>query len=499
MYSPCWNGTQITVGESMLRVCCLVIAICWTFGTLGESLQSADHAPNVILILIDDMGWTDLSCYGSRFYETPNIDRLAASGMRLTHAYSACTVCSPTRAAVMTGKYPARLHITDWIAGSERPNAKLKIPDWRQFLPHEETTIAEVFKANGYATCHIGKWHLGGEQYAPTTQGFDINIAGTHVGSPPTYFFPYKNANSSLPGLEQGQPGEYLTDRLTDEAMAFVSASKDKPFFLYLPFYAVHTPLMAKPEKIEKYKAKAEATSPQHHATYAAMVESLDEGIGRLVAHLDNLKLRDDTILMFTSDNGGLKLNQVTSNDPARAGKGSVYEGGVRVPFIVSYPPKIRAGSTSDAAAMSIDLFPTLAELSGLAPKSEKPAWDGISIAPVLLEQGPLQRDTLYWHYPHYHPGGATPYGAVRHGDWRLVEFYEDGKVELYNLKDDVGESNDLASSQPGKRDELLGMLRKWRSDVGAQMPTPNPNYDAVKDAEQLDRWNGRAKAKAKS
>jgi arylsulfatase A len=480
------------------RILHRVMAILFCSFLIATS-RASDRPPNVMLILIDDMGWTDLSCYGSELYETPNIDRLAASGMRLTHAYSACTVCSPTRSAVMTGKYPARLHITDWIAGSERPNAKLKIPDWRQYLPHEEVTIAEFFKANGYSTCHIGKWHLGGEQYGPTTQGFGINIAGTHVGSPPTYFFPYKNANGSLPGLDQGQPGEYLTDRLTDEAMAFISASKDKPFFLYLPYYAVHTPLMAKPEKIERYKAKADPSNPQHHATYAAMVESLDEGIGRLVAHLDSLKLRENTIVVFTSDNGGLKSNQVTSNGPARAGKGSVYEGGVRVPFIVSYPPKIRAGSTSDAPAMSIDLFPTLVELCDVAPKSEKPAWDGLSVSSVLLEKGPIQRDTLYWHYPHYHPGGATPYGAVRSGDWRLVEFYEDGKVELYNLKDDVGEWKDLSASQPQKRAELLGLLRKWRSDVGAQMPTPNPNYDPAKDGEQLDRWNGKPKAKAKS
>jgi arylsulfatase A-like enzyme len=476
-----------------------LIAVACLFVALATAASAADRPPNVILILIDDMGWTDLSCCGSKFYATPNIDRLAACGMRLTHAYSACTVCSPTRAAVMTGKYPARLHITDWIAGSERPFAKLKIPDWRQFLPHEETTIAEVFKAGGYATCHIGKWHLGGEGYGPTTQGFDVNIAGTHIGSPPSYFFPYKNANNSLPGLEQGQPGEYLTDRLTDEAIAFITASKDKPFFLYLPFYAVHTPLMAKPEKIEKYKAKADPSNPQHHPTYAAMIGSLDEGIGRLMAKLDELKLRDDTIVVFTSDNGGLKLNQVTSNDPARAGKGSVYEGGVRIPCIVSYPPKIRGGSTSDAAAMSIDVCPTLVELCGLAPKAEKPAWDGISIAPMLLEKGPLQRDTLYWHYPHYHPGGASPYGAVRSGDWRLIEFYEDSRVELYNLRDDVGESKDLAASQAEKRDELLNLLRKWRNDVGAQMPTPNPNYDPAKDGEQLDRWTGRTKAKAKS
>jgi len=460
----------------------------------------AAGGPNVILILIDDMGWTDLSCYGSKFYETPNIDRLAAGGMRLTHSYSACTVCSPTRSAVMTGKYPARLHITDWIAGSERPNAKLKIPDWRQYLPHDEITIAEVFKSNGYATGHIGKWHLGGKGYEPPTQGFDLNIGGTQFGSPPTYFFPYKNANGyTLPGLEEGKEGEYLTDRLTDEAIKFVTAHKDKPFFLYLPHFAVHTPLMAKPEKIAKYQAKADPSNPQHHATYAAMVESLDEGIGRLMASLDELKLRDNTIVLFTSDNGGLKNNQVTSNDPARAGKGSVYEGGVRIPFIVSYPPAIRRGSTSDYAAMSIDLFPTLVELCGLESKPQKPAWDGVSVAPVLLEKGKVARDILYWHYPHYHPGGATPYGAVRSGDWRLVEFYEDGKVELYNLANDVGESKDLAPSQPQKRDELLGLLRRWRTEVGAQMPTPNPNYDPAKDAEQLDRWNGKTKAKPKS
>src|SRR5262245_4430953 len=269
---------------SLLRHLLVVLLLAIAF----RSSSAADRPPNFILILIDDMGWTDLSCYGSRFYETPNIDRLAASGMRLTHAYSACTVCSPTRSAVMTGKYPARLHITDWIAGSQRPNAKLKVPDWRQYLPREETTIAEVFKANGYTTCHTGKWHLGGEEYGPTTQGFDINIAGTHAGSPPTYFFPYKNNNGSLPGIEEGKPGEYLTDRLTDEAIKFISVAKDKPFFLYLPFYAVHTPLMGKPEKIAKYEAKAKANpeNPQHHATYGAMVESLDEGIGRLMAHL---------------------------------------------------------------------------------------------------------------------------------------------------------------------------------------------------------------------
>jgi len=454
--------------------------------------NAADRPPNVILILIDDMGWTDLSCYGSTFYETPNIDLLAASGMRMTSGYSACTVCSPTRAAVMTGKYPARLHITDWIAGHNRPFAKLNVPDWWQYLPHEETTIAESFKAAGYATCHIGKWHLGKEAYWPRTQGFDINIGGNHRGQPPSYFFPYERDNIKLPGLSEGKPGEYLTDRLTDEAIAFVSAHKDQPFLLYLPHYGVHTPLQAKPEKIAKYQAKANPARPQHNATYAAMIESLDEGIGRLMTHLDNLQLRDNTIVVFTTDNGGLELNQVTANDPLRAGKGSAYEGGVRVPLIVSFPGRIRVASTSDVPAMSIDLFPTLVELCGVAPKPQ-PAWDGVSIAPVLLEKGAVNREALYWHYPHYHPGGATPYGAVRTGDWRLVEFYEDGKVELYNLASDIGETNDLAATNRQKRDELLGMLHEWRKAVGAQMPTPNADYDPERDARPA-----KAKAKAK-
>ncbi len=463
---------------------------CHWFATLfitvvaGLPLGAAAAPPNVVLILIDDMGWTDLSCYGSKFYETPNIDHLAASGTRLTQGYSACTVCSPTRAAVMTGRYPARLHVTDWIAGHQRPFARLKPPDWTQHLPHEEVTIAEVFKSSGYATAHIGKWHLGNEEFWPPAQGFDVNIGGNHRGQPPSYFFPYERNAIKLPGLETGQPNEYLTDRLTDEAIGFITANKDQPFFLYLPHYCVHTPLQAKPEKIAKYQAKADPSHPQHNATYAAMIESLDEGIGRLLEHLDKLKLRERTIVVFTSDNGGLKLNQVTSNDPLRAGKGSAYEGGVRVPWIVSYPPKVRAGATSDVPAMSIDLLPTLAALCGLVPSRPRPAWDGINLAPALTQTGKVERASLYWHYPHYHPGGATPYGAVRAGDWRLVEFYETGKLELYNLQDDIGETNDQAAAQPQKLDELAALLRSWRGDVGAEMPLANPGYDPARDAE---------------
>jgi arylsulfatase A-like enzyme len=448
----------------------------------GSTLAADASRPNVVLILIDDLGWTDLGCQGSQFYETPHIDRLAASGMRFTQGYSACTVCSPTRAAVLTGQYPARLRITDWIEGHKRPFAKLQVPDWTMHLPHETLTLAEIFQASGYATCHIGKWHLGGEEFWPTTHGFDRNVGGNHRGQPPSYFFPYEREGIKLPGLAEGKEGEYLVDRLTDEAIRFITSSKDQPFFLYLPHYTVHTPLQAKPELVAKYRSKAaqHPELPHHNAVYAAMIESLDDGVGRLLAALDELKLRDNTLVIFTSDNGGLLSS--TSNVPLRAGKGSAYEGGVRVPLIFSYPPVIAAGSASDVPAMSIDLAPTLVELCGLE-LAQPPKWDGVSLASSLKGGGGVQRDTLYWHYPHYHPGGASPYGAIRADDYRLVESYEDGKVELYNLKEDVGERHDLAAAQPAKRDELLARLRAWRGSVAAQMPSPNPAYDAAKDA----------------
>jgi len=456
---------------------CLVLAVIVL--VVFATPAAADRPPNVILILIDDMGLTDLGCYGSTFYETPNIDRLAVSGMRLTSGYSACTVCSPTRAAVLTGKYPARLHITDWIAGHDRPFAKLKPPDWTQHLPLEETTIAEVFKSAGYATAHIGKWHLGNEEFWPTTQGFDLNIGGNHRGQPPSYFFPYEREGIKLPGLHMGMRTEYLTDRLTEEAKQFITVNKNKPFFLYLPHYTVHTPLQAKAELVKKYEAKAKPDAPQKHATYAAMIESLDDGIGQILTRLHTLKLVENTIIVFTSDNGGLLSS--TTNLGLRAGKGSAYEGGVRVPLIVSFPPRIKAGRASDLPAMSIDLLPTLVDLCGLPEEESWPKWDGISLAPALTQTGEAKREALYWHYPHYHPGGAAPYSAVRAGEWRLVEFHEDGKSELIHLKDDPGETTDLAASRPEKRDELLTMLRKWRNEVGAQMPVANPNYDPAR------------------
>lgn len=429
---------------------------------------AADQTLNFIVILVDDLGRHDLGCYGSKFHLTPNLDRLAAQGMRFTQAYSACTVCSPTRAALLTGKYPARLHVTDWIEGHKRPQAKLKVPDWTMHLPANERTIAASLKSAGYATASIGKWHLGGPEFMPEKFGFDVNLAGTSKGQPPSYFSPYKIAT-----LPDGPNGEFLTDREASEAVKFIEANKDKPFFIYLPHHAVHTPLQGKKEVVEKYRARIKPGSGQTNAVYAALLESVDDGIGRITAKLDELKLAERTVILFTGDNGG--LIGPTSNAPLRVGKGSAYEGGVAVPLIVRWPGVTTAGGVNTTPVISADFAPTLLELAGIKPAPNQ-IFDGVSLAP-LFKGGTNTARPLFWHYPHYHPGGATPYGAIRDGDFRLVEFYEDGRLELYDLKNDARESKNLAADQPEKALALQKKLDAWRRSVGAQMPSPNPNY----------------------
>lgn len=433
---------------------------------------AADIGPNVIVVLVDDMGWKDLSCQGSDFYETPQIDRLAASGMRFTTAYSACTVCSPTRAAMMTGQYPARLHLTDWITGHARPHAKLRPPDWTQHLPLEAVTVAERLKARGYATASIGKWHLGGDEHDPEHQGFDMNRGGTSKGQPPSYFSPYR-----IPTLPDGPEGEYLTDREADEAVAFIEVHRDQPFFLYLPHHGVHTPIQAKPEMAARYAAKRPGIPPRL-AAYAAMVESIDNATGRILETLERLGIRDRTAIFFTSDNGGQA--SITDMRPLRAGKGSAYEGGVRVPFIVSWPGVTAPGSTSDVPVITPDIPATILDLTGAGTKGDQPL-DGRSLATVL-RGGTLDRETIAWHYPHYHPGGATPHSAIRAGNWRLVHFYEDGRDELYDLATDPGEADDLAAKRPEKAADLRRRLDAWLADVGGQLPTPNPDADPSRD-----------------
>ncbi|MDB6122215.1 MAG: N-acetylgalactosamine 6-sulfate sulfatase [Pedosphaera sp.] len=470
---------------------CLAFMLVVISGLFPSPMANAAASPklNVVLILADDFGWTDLACYGSDFYESPNIDKLAREGMKFTQAYSACTVCSPTRAALLSGKYPARLHVTDWIPGLPPENPKLQVPDWTKYLPLQEVNIARALKSAGYATASIGKWHLGGEAYYPDKQGFDINIAGTEAPSPKSYFAPYNIAT-----LPDGPKGEYLTDRLGDEALRYIEQHKDKPFFLYFPHFAVHLPVQGKEALVEKYRAKRHAGLTQSNAVYAAMIESMDETVGRIRNKLDELKLADHTIVIFASDNGGRV--PTTSNKPLRVGKGSCYEGGTRVPLIVYWPKTTKPGSVSDTSVISMDLYPTILEMLGLEDSAHN-AVDGVSLVPILKQSGKLKRDALFWHYPHYQHyqlGGTTPYGAIHAGDFKLIEFYDDMRIELYNLKEDIGEQNNLAAKMPAKADELRARLHVWRKEVGAQMPTPNPNYDPSKPEHNPD-----AKKKKKS
>ena len=436
--------------------------------------------PNFVFILIDDMGWADGECFGSKFYQTPNLNRLAAQGMKFTSAYASCAVCSPTRAAIMTGKAPARLHITDWIPGEGTPKqSRFRVPDWQQRLPLEELTIAEALRQQGYVSASIGKWHLGGTNSLPQQHGFDVNVAGGHIGHPASYFWPYgqEDASHRVPGLAKdgGREGEYLTDRLTDEGLKFIEANRDKPFFLYLPHYAVHGPLMGKPEVIDQYSDRPGALG-QSNKDYAAMIQSVDDSVGLILKKLDDLKLADQTVVIFTSDNGGVVhfgKPPATANGPLRLGKGYAYEGGLRVPLLVKAPGVTRGGSVCETPVISHDWFPTLLQLAGADPAASRTALDGLSLVPLLRgETGEPSRRELFWHYPHYWNGKkVSPYSVARVGDWKLIRFYEDDREELYNLRDDLGEGNDFAARMPEKCRELGARLDGWLKAVGAQMP----------------------------
>ncbi len=459
------------------------LAIGLLAAVLGATPVVAEDRPNIILIVADDLGWADLTCYGSKFHRTPNLDKLAARGRRFTQAYAACPVCSPTRVALMTGRHPARVHLTDWLPGRpDNPSQKLSRPAFRQQLPLEETTLAELLRGVGYTTIHIGKWHLGGEGFEPTRQGFDINIAGDHTGTPLSYFAPYRRGNAVMPGLENAPEGEYLTDRLTTEAEKLIDANKSKPFFLYFPHYAVHTPMMAKKEMVEKYpKWDGKFHGRQENPIYAAMLESLDQSVGRIVAKVEEAGLTQKTIIVFTSDNGGLATNEgantpATNNSPLREGKGWLYEGGIRVPLIVCRPGVVEPGVEA-AFAQSPDVFCTLRDWAGA--KSAESVIDGISLTSVLekpVNAKPEPR-ALYWHYPHYANQGSRPGGAIRDGDWKLVEDYQTGKRELYNVAKDVGENRNFIEEQPEIAKRLASQLDEWRKSANVQMPSANPNY----------------------
>jgi arylsulfatase A-like enzyme len=445
----------------------------------GGAARAADRM-NVVLVVIDDLGGRDLGCCGSTYHHTPHLDRLAAGGMRFTDACAACPVCSPTRAALLTGKYPARLNLTDWLPGRpDRPDQMLLRPVINQQLPPGEATLAEVLRGAGYATASVGKWHLGGADFAPQQRGFGLNVAGDEAGSPRSYFAPFRGKDGRfMPGLEKAPEGEYLTDRLTAEAETFLERNRDRPFFLYLAHYAVHIPLRAKEDLVKKYPTGG-PPGTQNNPIYSAMIESVDESVGRILRKLDELKLAGRTAVLFTSDNGGLSVREgpdtpSTTNAPFREGKGFLYEGGLRVPLLVRWPGLTRPGSVCAAPVSSIDLFPTIVDLlkveCGVKP-------DGVRLGPVLRGEGDIHRDALFWHYPHYSNQGGRPGGAVRAGDFKLVEFYEDGRRELFNLREDPGETRNLIEERPEKARELAGKLDARRREVGARMPRPNPDY----------------------
>jgi len=509
---------------------------------------------NVIFFLVDDMGWADLGYEGSKFYETPNIDRFAKENVRFTQAYAACHVCSPTRASIISGKYPARLHLTDWLPGrKEFSFQKLKNAEVVQHLPYNQPTLPEILRENGYHTAIIGKWHLGVDSASTQRQGFDLHIPDYNVGWPNgTYFSPYH-----MKGLEGGPDGEYLTDRITKEALQWIENNKDHPFFLYLAHFAVHDPIQGRPDLVEKYEKKLKQMQPrqgspfileqnpdaqdpfgsdqlndllqderytgfgnlpdrivkvkqfQDNPQYAAMVESVDESMKHVLDKLKELGLDKNTIVIFFCDNGGMSAMNIgnparrigaanldkaysTSNLPLRGGKGWLYEGGIREPLIVRWPNEDKAGAVCNVPVISTDFLPSILNMVGIPVPKEYPG-DGVSFTPLLknpqAEAKQLTDRAIYWHFPQYSNHGAqSPGGAVRYGDYKLIEYFENYKVQLFNLKDDPGEQNDLSAAEPDKVKELRDMLHAWRKKVNANMPEPNPNYDPSLD-DQWQKW----------
>jgi len=462
--------------------------------------------PNILFILIDDLGYADLRCFGSRFYETPNLDRLAADGLMFTDAYASCPVCSPTRASLLTGKYPANVGVTNYIdwGGKTHPSkGRLIDAPYIDHIPRQEHGLAAALRDGGYQTWHVGKWHCGGPGSYPEDHGFEVNIGGAENGLPTSgYFSPW-----NLRNLEDREEGEYLTDRLTDEAIRLLEhRDPEKPFFLNLWHYAVHTPIQAPAELVEKYERKRkdlgidEMTElvegdpfptehkkdkgiqrriVQGHAAYAAMVENLDTNIGRLLDALEAQGLADETIVIFTSDNGGLSTAEgsPTCNAPLAEGKGWMYEGGTREPTIVRWPARITPGTVCREPITSPDLYPTLLELAGLPALPEQHV-DGVSFARLLNQpDASLDREAIFWHYPHYGNQGGTPGSSVRRGDLKLIEFFEDGRLELYNLREDLSEDRNLAADQPDVAREMRGLLADWRNRVEAKIPQPNPDW----------------------
>jgi len=474
------------------------------FGCAKTDKDFNPQKPNILFIVVDDLGWSDLACYGADLHETPNIDRLAEESLVFTNSYAAAPVCSPTRASLMTGKYPARLNFTIWseaASPAERKDQsiyKYLPPETIENLPFKEVTLAEKLKENGYLTAHIGKWHIGDLVHFPETQGFDVSVAASQRGAPPTFFYPYKGfAFGELRFVAQlgsdpegryftDRKGEYLTDRLTDEALKIIEDAESRPFFLNLCYYCVHTPIEAKEKDIEHFNNKLSPELNHQNATYAGMVKTVDNNVGRILKKLDEVGAAENTVIFLLSDNGGYinkyKDNTVTNNFPLRSGKGSLYEGGIRIPTIVSLPNNSHKGKI-DTPISTVDFYPTVMDLLGV---KEYPKMDGKSFLPLLKGETSeeIQKREIFWHYPHYYPT-TTPVSAIREGNWKMLEYLGDERIELFDLSTDLGETKNLAEEMPEKAAELIKKLHAWQEETNAGEVTLNPNFPGNSNIEK--------------
>ncbi len=490
----------MTARMTIWITCFLAISLSPPFAAADQSTQSKPL--NFVFILVDDLGQKDIGIEGSTFYETPNIDKLAASGMRFTNGYATCQVCSPSRASIMLGKYPARIGITDWIGAATgknwRRNDRVLPAENRASLPHKDTSLAEAMKKAGYKTFFAGKWHLGGKGSFPEDHGFDINKGGHHRGSPPGGFFsPYKN-----PKLKDGPKGESLTLRLAAETTQFIEKHKNQKFFAFLSFYAVHAPIQTTNQLRDKYTKKArgrglaksrfifDRTMPvrqvQDNPVYAGMMETLDNAVGIVTQKLHELGLAKNTVIIFTSDNGGVSSGDAyaTSNLPLRGGKGRQWEGGIREPYYISAPGITKPKSVSDVPVTGTDFYPTILQLAGIPLKPQQHI-DGVSLLPILKGKSIPKRD-LFWHYPHYGNQGGEPSAIIRSGNWKLIHYYEDGRNELYDLKTDIGEKSDQAKAYPKIAAKLKSKLDVWLKETGAAIPKKDDRFDPEKKKRQI-------------
>lgn len=484
---------QININRLVLAGACALLTQC--------TVEKKQEKPNFLFVLVDDLGYMDVGCNNpNTFYETPHINQLAKEGVRFTNAYAACPVCSPTRASIMAGQYPARMATTDYF-GAAQPenwsrNTRLLPAAYLEELPLEEVTLPEALKEGGYTTFFAGKWHLGEEGFWPEDHGFDVNKGGWSRGGPyggKKYFSPYGN-----PRLEDGPEGEHLPDRLAQETIRFIEENKDTAFLAYLSFYSVHTPLIGRPDLVEKYKSKKQQLQHpdtiwgqegarkvrlvQEHAVYAAMVEAMDQAVGKVLNKLKELQLDDNTVVIFMSDNGGLSTSEghPTSNLPLRAGKGWLYEGGIREPMIIKWPGNTKPGRVEDTPVISTDFYPTILDMAGLPLKPEQHV-DGVSLVSLLADGKTLEREAIYWHYPHYGNQGGSPGAAVRQGHYKYIKFFGEKPAELYDLNNDIGEHMDLANSMPEKVKEMEVLLQKWLKETGAKLPAKNDMFDPEK------------------